>query len=245
MKNFPAFLLACIPLSSCVTASRMDSKTDKPSNIAGQKNESIVLLPGQGRTRLSMLVLSMRFRSAGYKTANFTYNQKSDSLDEISEQLVEFIGKKVKTSNYHLIGHSLGNVIIRNAFRKEYPSGLGKVVMLAPPNQPAHLATHFKKNLLYRWLAGDSGQKLSEGIFYRDLPVPTVPFGILAGDKGQSLTFSEPNDGLVAVKSTELEGMNDWLLLHHSHTFIMNCKDTFEHCLSFIESGRFKRVEPE
>jgi hypothetical protein len=107
------------------------------------------------------------------------------------------------------------------------------------------LATHFKKNLLYRWLAGDSGQKLSEGIFYRDLPVPTVPFGILAGDKGQSLTFSEPNDGLVAVKSTELEGMNDWLLLHHSHTFIMNCKDTFEHCLSFIESGRFKRVEPE
>ena len=41
---------------------------------------------------------------------------------------------------------------------------------------------------------GDSGQKLSEEEFYRNLPVPTVPFGVIAGDKGQRLTFNEPND---------------------------------------------------
>ncbi len=89
-----------------------------------KKDGTIVFLHGQGRTRLSMLILSMRFKSAGYKTANFPYNQTSDSLDEISDQLIGFIRKKVKTTSYHLIGHSLGNIIIRNAFREEYPAGL-------------------------------------------------------------------------------------------------------------------------
>ena len=148
MKNVPAFLLTCILLSSCVTGSLPDSKPDELGKVAMKKDETVVLLHGQGRTRLSMVILSKRFRSAGYQTLNFPYNQTTDSLDEISGQLIEFIGKKVKTTNYHLIGHSLGNVIIRDAFQKEYPDGLGKVVMLAPPNQPAHLAKRLKKNLI-------------------------------------------------------------------------------------------------
>jgi triacylglycerol lipase len=245
MKHAPTLLLACILLSGCATSNKPVSKADEDEKTSMKKDETIVLLHGQGRTRLSMVILSKRFRSAGYQTLNFPYNQTIDSLDEISGQLIEFIGKKVKTTNYHLIGHSLGNVIIRNAFRKDYPAGLGKVVMLAPPNQPAHLAKRLKKNPVYRIFTGDSGQKLSEEEFYRDLPVPTVPFGVIAGDKGQSLTFSEPNDAVVTVVSTKLDGMADWLLLHHGHTFIMNCKDTFEHCRSFIEHGRFKQPEPE
>jgi len=245
MKHVPAFLLGCIFWSGCVTGNRIDSKPDDPEaeKTSMKKDETIVLLSGQGRTRLSMVILSNRFSSAGYQTLHFPYNQTLDSLDEISGQLIDFIRRKVKTSKYHLIGHSLGNVIIRNAFRRDYPDGLGKIVMLAPPNQPADLAKRFKNNLLYRWFTGDSGQKLSEEEFYRDLPVPTVPFGVIAGDKGQSLTFSEPNDGLVTVESTKLDGMKDWLLLHHGHTFIMNCKDTFEHCQRFIERVSFKALE--
>jgi hypothetical protein len=243
MKHAPVFLLTFILLSGCVTRKNPVAKPDPLDEILVKKDATIVLLHGQGRTRLSMLVLGKRFRSAGYQTLNFPYNQTIHSLDEISGQLVEFIGQKVKTSDYHLIGHSLGNVIIRNAFRKDYPAGLGKIVMLAPPNQPAHLAKRLKKNLIYRVFTGDSGQKLSEEKFYRDLPIPTVPFGVIAGDKGQSLTFSEPNDGVVTVGSTKLKGMADWILLHHGHTFIMNCKDTFEHCVRFIESGRFKQPE--
>lgn len=243
MKHAPVFVLTFILLSGCVIGNNPVTKPDPLDEIVVKKDATIVLLHGQGRTRLSMVVLGKRFRSAGYQTLNFPYNQTIRSLDEISGQLVEFIGQKVKTSDYHLIGHSLGNVIIRNAFRKDYPAGLGKIVMLAPPNQPAHLAKRLKKNLIYRLFTGDSGQKLSEEKFYRDLPIPRVPFGVIAGDKGQSLTFSEPNDGVVTVGSTKLEGMADWILLHHGHTFIMNCKDTFEHCVRFIESGRFKQPE--
>ena len=118
MKHVPAFLLGCIFWSGCVTGNRIDSKPDDPEaeKTSMKKDETIVLLSGQGRTRLSMVILSNRFSSAGYQTLHFPYNQTFDSLDEISGQLIDFIRRKVKTSNYHLIGHSLGNVIIRNAF---------------------------------------------------------------------------------------------------------------------------------
>ena len=226
-------------MTSCST-----SKTPQPEGSPLAEEETVVLLHGMGRSRLSMMVLSHRFKGAGYRTANFPYNQAGPSLDELSGKLIAFIKEKVETPRYHLIAHSLGNVIIRDAFRKEFPPGLGRIVMLAPPNHPAHLAKRFKKNFLYGWITGDSGQKLSEEEFYRDLPVPKVEFGVIAGDKGQKISFSEPNDGLVAVEGTKLEGMKDFIVLQHAHTFIMNCKDTFEHCKSFLEMGSFQS-EPE
>ena len=220
---------------SCSTSS-----TPPQDSSPSEEKETVILLHGMGRSRLSMVVLSHRFKQAGYRTLNFPYSQMGSSLNELSDKLKGFIQERVNTPRYHLVAHSLGNVIIRNAFRKEWPTGLGRIVMLAPPNQPADLAKRFKKNLIYRLFTGDSGQKLSEEEFYADLPVPEVDFGVIAGDKGQKLSFAEPNDGLVAVKETKLEGMKDFIVLQHAHTFIMNCRDTFEHCKSFIETGNFQ-----
>ena len=216
MKNAPAFLFVCILLSGCVTGSRPDSKPDKPGQDIVKKDETVVLLHGQGRTRLSMVVLGKRFRSAGYQTLNFPYNQTIDSLDEISDQLIEFIAKKAKTTDYHLIGHSLGNVIIRNAFRKKFPDGLGKIVMLAPPNQPAHLAKLFKKNPLYRMFTGDSGQKLSQDEFYRACRSRSS-FGHCRGQA--EVDFNERTIRLWLSSQPNFM-MTDWIILDHGHTFV-------------------------
>jgi hypothetical protein len=148
----------------------------------------------------------------------------------------------VKTPRYHLIGHSLGNIVIRNAFRKGYPPGLGRIVMLAPPNHPARLAKLLKENGLYRWATGDSGQKLSDEAFYGGLPTPSVDFAVIAGDKGQRLTFDAPNDGIVEVAGTKLDGMKGFAVVHHSHTFLMNSPDTFRLCRDFLGSGEFREA---
>ena len=97
--------------------------------------------------------------------------------------------------------------------------------------------------MIYRLFTGDSGQKLSEEAFYAELPVPGVDFGVIAGNKGQKISFSEPNDGLVAVEETKLEGMKDFLVLDHAHTFIMNSRDTFEQSKRFLETGSFDHPE--
>ena len=209
------------------------------SDEAAAVGESVVLLHGMGRTGGSMAILALRFEDAGYEAHVFSYRQATASLDDLSESLQRFIDERVQTPTYHLVAHSLGNIIIRNGFRGEYRPGLGRIVMLAPPNQPAELAQVLADNPLYQWMTGDSGQKLADSEFYANLPVPPVEFGIIAGDKGQQISFDEPNDGVVKVETTKLPGAADWVVVHRTHTFIMTAEDTFEYCRRFIETGKF------
>jgi hypothetical protein len=202
--------------------------------------EAVVLLHGMGRSWLSMALLGHRLARDGYEVHLFGYSPRAASLDDLTHRLQRTIREKVEAHTYHLIGHSLGNIIVRNGFAAEYREGLGRIVMLAPPNGPAALASRLRHSRLYRWWTGDSGQKLADEVFYLGLPVPTVPFGVIAGDKGHRLTFDEPNDGVVRVANTRLAGMADWVVVHHTHTFIMLASDTHALCLRFLRDGRFR-----
>jgi hypothetical protein len=53
--------------------------------------------------------------------------------------------------------------------------------------------------------------------------------------------LSGPNDGKVTVASAKVDGMNDFLVLHSSHTWLMWRKTTFHQIQSYLESGRFDR----
>ncbi len=201
--------------------------------------ESVILLHGMARSRASMWVLQRRLTSAGYVVLNFPYDPAFQSLDQISDKLQTYIRDKVRTERYHLIGHSLGNTIIRNGFKKDYPPGLGRIVMLAPPNHPPKLAEKLKRNWIYRLRAGDSGQKLAQRSFFDSLPIPPVEFGVIAGSRGQKLTFKEPNDLILTVENAKLNGMKDCLIMRHTHTFLMNQKDTFDRIVRFLQLGTF------
>ncbi len=217
--------------------------TATTGEILPAPKETVVLLHGMGRSRLSMLVLKSRLEKAGYTVLNFPCAPPLETPDAITRDLDLFLREKVKTDRHHLVGHSFGNVIIRNAVKHEMKPGLGRMVMLAPPNRPACLAAELKDVDVYKWLTGDSGQKLSSEEFYRTLPVPDVAFGVIAGDRGQKFTFNEPNDGIITVESTKLDGMKDWILLHHTHTFMMNSKDTAAQCIHFLQTGAFAKPE--
>ncbi len=202
---------------------------------------TIILLQGMGRGRASLWLLDTRLQHAGYRTLNFPYSASRNSIDGLGEQLCAFIRENIKTGHYHLVAHSLGNVILRAAFRFGYPPGLGRIVMLAPPNEPADLARALQDNQIYQWFMGASGQQLASEAFYAQLPVPDVPFGIIAGDRGQSFILKQPNDGVITVENTKLEGMTDWVVVPQSHNFIMNSRVVADLCISFIETGAFNR----
>ena len=76
--------------------------------------EAVVLLHGMGRSWISMALLGLRLRRSGYETHLFGYSPRRESLDELSQRLKALIDNEVKASAYNLIGHSLGNIIVRN-----------------------------------------------------------------------------------------------------------------------------------
>ncbi len=244
MLRFSRKLISLVALfGACAGTVAADEAAAKAVRTARQ-DETVVLLQGMGRGRASLWVLETRLKTAGFRTVNFPYVTHARSLDQLSDDLVKFIKDNVKTPTYCVIAHSLGNVIVRNCFHKEMPPGLKRIVMLAPPNRPADLARALKDNPVYRWFTGESGQQLASDEFYRNLPVPTAEFGVIAGDRGQSITFKDPNDGVITVESTKLDGMKAWVLVHQAHTFIMNSRQVAQLAIRFIEHGDFN-VEPE
>ena len=49
----------------------MDEKLDSLGDESVKKEETVVLVHGQGRTRFSMIILEKRFASGGFQTLNF------------------------------------------------------------------------------------------------------------------------------------------------------------------------------
>jgi hypothetical protein len=99
-------------------------------------------------------------------------------------------------------------------------------IMLATPNRPPLLARRLHRFWPYRMLTGEAGQLLSQPEFFARLPVPPVPYTIIAGDagyRGRRGPFrGEPNDWLVAVEETKISPADRLTILPVGHTFMMN-----------------------
>ena len=71
------------------------------------------------------------------------------------------------------------------------------------------------------------------------------PVGIIAGDKTVNLLlsqlFPETNDGKVSVSRTQVEGMDDFIVMPYSHPFIMQRVAVIEQALHFIQRGYFAK----
>ncbi len=189
----------------------------------------VLLIHGLGRTPLSLLGLARDLRRAGHEPRMCAYVGALESYRAIAARIRRRLQAVAATgAPYAAIGHSLGGVILRSALA-DWPTGLplpGCVVMLGTPNQPPRLARRFQHWRLYRWINGESGQLLAQPEFFARLPMPAVPFTVIAGTRGWlrriSLFDGEPNDGVVAVAETWLSPPARVFELPASHTFMMN-----------------------
>ena len=161
-----------------------------------------ILIHGMGRTRWSMLQLGHRLRRRGHTVLTFGYSVR-EAFDAIPLRLAGEVRVFVGREPYALVGHSLGGVIARAALPLLEDLPPRRLVMLGTPNRSPRLARRLCRNLFYRALFGDCGQRLADPAFYRALPVPGLPTTLIAGTWGWHGPFSpfgrEANDGTVAL----------------------------------------------
>lgn len=69
--------------------------------------------------------------------------------------------------------------------------------------------------------------------------------GVIAGSKSINPLFSSwipgADDGTVSIARTKVAGMDDFLVVHHSHFFIMKSREVIRQVIFFLENGRFDR----
>ena len=210
-------------------------------------NETVILMHGLGRSSLSMKLMEKRLQQQGYEVVNIDYPTKDDPISEIARRWLapEVRSRVEKGRRVHFVTHSLGGIVVRHYFERYANGCTGNIVMLAPPNHGSEIIDVLDSQPLIAEQLWPAAQQLStsEDSEPNRLGPIRCPAGIIAGDASLNPLLSQlipgRDDGKVSIASTRAPGMNDHVVVHTSHIFIMNNSDVFQQTLHFLEHGSF------
>lgn len=210
------------------------------------KRESVILLHGLARSSRCMDRLEKALQQAGYHTVNIDYPSTSATVEALSISVIaNALAQTESFDTVHFVTHSLGGMLLRYYLTKRHIPALGRVVMLAPPNQGSQLVDWLKRFRLFHCLLGPAASQLgtAKDSLVHQLPSASCELGVIAGNQAVNLLCSpllpKPNDGTVSVENTKLAGMRDHITLPATHPLIMRNKQVIQQVLVFLRSGHF------
>ena len=208
------------------------------------ENQCVVLVHGLGRGDGSLFLIEQLLSAAGYQVVNLDYPSRSATIEELVGHLDDAVAAcDGRTVNF--ITHSLGGILVRGWIGMKDRTNLGRVVMLAPPNQGSEVVDAMADLALFRFITGPAGQQLGtdeKGGPARFGPVD-FDLGVIAGSRSLNPVFSAmipgEDDGAVSVESTKVEGMADHIVLPSTHTLMMNNPLVIAQAMIFLRTGKF------
>ncbi len=207
---------------------------------------SVVTVHGLWMRGAAMAALRERLAPSGLDVHHFSYPSVAGTLATCTAALAEYI-ESVRGDTVHLVGHSLGGVLICAMLESHLPARLGRVVCLGAPLRGSRTAARLTRlpggrRLIGRCLADVNAcggfSAWRAGVEAGSI-AGRLPFGV-----GRLLgPFPEPNDGTVAVAETVIAGLADHIVLPVSHVALLWSQQVAAQAAHFLAHGRF-RHEP-
>lgn len=182
----------------------------------------------------------------GYHVVNAGYPSRDFPINVLAESTIpDALRACPDGSTVHFVTHSMGGILVRYYLGQHPVEGLGRVVMMGPPNGGSEVVDKLRNVPGFGVLNGQAGDQL--GTDTTSVPVQLGPatfeVGVIAGNRSISPILSAllpgPDDGKVAVAQTCLEGMTDHVVLPVTHTFMMRNGSVLRQIVLFLEAGAF------
>lgn len=215
-----------------------------PGEISGSgmsTGETVVLVHGVLLGAWTLRLIARRLRRQGYQTAFFSYPSRRCSLDENARALRHFIGG-LDAETVHLVGHSLGGLVILRALQISDALPDGKVVLLGSPVHGSVIAARLNRKALGRWLLGNSLKgALLDGVAV----TASRPIGLITGQRPWGIGLllgglSKPHDGTVMVSEAAMDNATDRLFVDATHTSLLLSAAVAYQMTGFLKSGQFE-----
>ncbi|MFT4707724.1 MAG: triacylglycerol lipase [Ascidiaceihabitans sp.] len=205
----------------------------------------VVLLHGLARTEASFALMETVLEVEGFTVVRPGYASTKATISELADETIPKAVAACPEGEIHFVTHSMGGILVRDWLSRNKLENLGRVVMLAPPNQGSEVIDTFAGLYLFDQINGPAASQLGTGDRSLPLALPAVdyPVGVIAGNQSLNVYFSALlpgfDDGKVSVSSTVVKGMMDHITLPVTHTFMMNNPSVITETLVFLQTGAF------
>lgn len=203
----------------------------------------VVLVHGLWHRGWSTALLKRRLQRRGFQVRTFSYPTLARDPGKSAAALAEFCRAPAPEVR-HLVGHSLGGLLILAMLEQESLRPPGRVLLLGTPLRGSQVARRVVRRGLGRLLLGRSRRWLEQGTH---VVAGSFSCGMIAGNRGLGLgTLSGaglgPGDGTVALEETRHALVDQRVELPVSHTGLLLSKSVADQAARYLESGHFDPV---
>jgi len=183
---------------------------------------------------------------AGYTVHRYTYPSVRMNMAENARRLAAFC-QALDARPLHLVGHSLGGLLIARMLDEPHRLDIGRVVLMGSPFVDCFAAHRLSRvrigctavgAAVGEWLCGARPESLAR-----------YDIGVIAGNRGigfgvmMAPDLPSPHDGTISVSETHVPGEHDHIVLPVSHTQMIISNVVVRQVCEFLRRGRFVRDE--
>jgi pimeloyl-ACP methyl ester carboxylesterase len=195
----------------------------------------VVLAPGLWMPSPVMWLLAARLEAAGYAARVFSYPGRGPH-----EANVEALARFARGGGA-FVGHSLGGVLVLDMLSRHPEIEARAVVLLGAPVRGCLAGRRFGSRKVGQWMMGACRS------LWDERPARwtrRAPLGVVAGTLplGLSRAFGAlpgPNDGVVCVEETTVDGMTERTLVRQGHSMLICVPSVARLVERFLAAGRF------
>src|SRR3954469_3863852 len=205
---------------------------------------TVLLCHGLWMNAFAMLPLARRLKHCGFQGKSHGYKSVRRGLHENARGLAAACENMQKASHarLHLVGHSLGGVLIMTMLQEHPEIEVHRVVLIGSPYAGSAAAHGLGR---FTWSRRVLGQTIED---WRRRPREPVPHGVEVGVIAGNVSFGlgrlfvnlpGPNDGVVMLSETQVPGASESIVLRTSHSAMLVSRAVGRATCTFLKSGSF------
>ena len=208
-------------------------------NSVNESQKHVILIHGMWMNAFSMRFIGNRLTKKGWQVIYYDYSSMFGSFDRNVDGLYK-LWRSYRSENLHLVGHSLGGLLILAMMAKYQLRGIPRTVLMGCPVKGSAVA---KKMMGSRWGKPALGKSI-EALIAGDGNTLNNEIGIISGNKGIGIghmiqKLPKPHDGVVAIEETEMDSASDAVTLPVTHATMLFSKDIANLIEHYLSKGRF------
>lgn len=203
--------------------------------------DGVVLVHGLWTNRFVMAYLARRVARAGFVPYGLTYPSMRRDLADNAAVLAAFLAQ-LPHGTVHLVGHSLGGLVVLACLARHAPRHVRRVVLLASPVSGCETGRRLARAAWGRPLLGRTCN-----LWTTTEPINVdarYEIGTIAGTRALGLGamvigVEGPSDGVVRTEEARYPHARDHVELPLAHSQVLVSPLAARQVIAFLQTGRF------